>query len=85
MHECAFCGSPDVELVTTSLEERQGAVVVRIDGIPAMRCRSCQEGAEPSVTIGLAKAVEAAYDLVFEAASESERTLAAIASQEPAR
>jgi hypothetical protein len=62
--------------VTTTLEDRQGDVVVRIDGVPAVRCRSCDEGGEPSVTLGFAKAAQAAYDLVFAAASESQHILA---------
>jgi hypothetical protein len=41
-----------------------------------VQCRSCDEGREPAVTLGFAKAAQAAYDLVFAAASESERILA---------
>lgn len=85
MSDCAFCGSPDVELTTTTFEERQGGVTIRVEGVPAVRCRSCQEGIEPAVTIGMAKALQAASDLIFDAAPTSEEILAVTASPEAAR
>ena len=85
MSDCAFCGSPDVELTTTDFEESQGGVTIRVQGVPAVRCRSCQEGSEPAVTIGMAKAVQAAADLIFGEAPNSERILKATATPEAAR
>ena len=67
------------------MEECQGNVVIRIDGVPAVQCRSCQEGGEPAVTLGLAMAVEVACELVFAAASDSECTLNIVARQQPAQ
>jgi YgiT-type zinc finger domain-containing protein len=85
VHECAFCGSSRVTLVTTTLEEQQGDVVVRIEGVPAIQCHDCQDGREPAVTLGFAKAAEVAYDLVFAAAAASRDILTSVASEEPAR
>ena len=85
MSDCAFCGSADVELTTTDFMERQGAVTIRVEGVPAIRCRSCQEGNEPAVTIGMAKALQAAADLVFSAAPTSAGILKATATPEAAR
>lgn len=85
MHDCAFCGSTDVERTTATFEERRGGVTVRVDGVPALQCRSCRDGSEPAVTLGVAKALQAAYDLIFDAAVASEPILAASASPETAR
>ena len=85
MSNCAFCGSPDVELTTTDFEESQGAVTIRVEGVPAVRCRSCQEGSEPAVTIGMGKALQAAADLIFDEVPTSERIPAARAGPEGVR
>lgn len=71
MHDCAFCGSADIELITTTLEERQDGLSIRIEGVPAVTCHACEEGREPAITLGMAEALEAAYDLIFNAASAS--------------
>ena len=83
--DCAYCGSPDVELTMTNFEERQGSVTIRVEGVPAIECRSCQEGGEPAVTLGMAKAVQAAVQLIFDESRTSQRILAATASPETAR
>jgi YgiT-type zinc finger domain-containing protein len=75
MPDCAFCGATDAEVTTTDFEEREGSVVIRVEGVPAVRCRSCQEGREPAVTLGVAKALQTAYELIFDAASASESIL----------
>ena len=85
MSDCAFCGSPDVELTTTDFKERQGTVTVRIEGVPAVRCRSCQEGGEPAVTLGMAKAVQAALQPIFNEVPTGEHILTPTASPEAAR
>lgn len=85
MSDCAFCGSPDVELTTTEFEERQSGLSIRVEGVPAIRCRSCKVGSEPAVTIGMAKALQAASDLIFDEAPTSMRILTATASPESAR
>jgi len=83
--DCAFRGSPDVELTTTDFEERQDTVTIRVKGMPATRCRVCDEDREPAVTIGMAKAVQAAMQLIFDESGTSQRILAATASPETAR
>lgn len=83
--DCAYCGSPDVELMTTDFEERQGTVTIRVKGVPAIRCRDCDEGREPAVTIGMAKALQAAADLIFNEAPTSVGILTATTSPETAR
>lgn len=85
MHDCAFCGSTDVELVTATLAERQGAVAILAEGVPAVRCRACDEGGDPAVTLELARAFQAASELVFAATSDSQRLLATVAAQETTR
>ena len=85
MSDCAFCGSPDVELTTTDHEERQGGLTIRVEGVPAVRCRSCREGSEPAMTISMAKALQAAIELIFEETRTSERVLAAETSSESTR
>ena len=85
MSDCAFCGSPDVELTTTDFEDNRNGLTIRVERVPAVRCRSCQEGKEPAVTIGMAKAVQAAFDLIFDEVPISESILAATASPETAR
>jgi YgiT-type zinc finger domain-containing protein len=85
MFDCAFCGSPDAEMTTTEFEERQRGVSIRVEGVPAIRCRVCEEGREPAVTIGMAKAVQAAVQLIFDEAPISERMLTATVSTEAAR
>jgi YgiT-type zinc finger domain-containing protein len=85
MSDCAFCGSPDVELTTTDFEERRGDMTIRVEGVPSIRCLTCKEGREPALTIGMAKALQAASDLIFNEALTSERILAVAVSPEPAR
>ena len=85
MSDCAFCGSTDVELITTTLDEQQDGLSIRIDGIPAMMCRSCQEGSEPVITLGMAEALEAACDLLLKAASASRPILAGVTGPDAKR
>jgi hypothetical protein len=72
-------------MTTTDFEEREGGVVIRVEGVPAVRCRSCDEGSEPAVTLDVAKALQAAYGLIFDAASASGPILAATAGPEEGR
>jgi YgiT-type zinc finger domain-containing protein len=85
MPDCAYCGSADVEITTTTFEEREGDLLIRVEGVPAIQCRVCKEGSEPAVALGVAKALQAAYELIFDAASASRPILASAVNTEAAR